>query len=267
MVVSHMAGSGIPRRFGWIVVLAVGVLLFEIERRTLIDTGNPNYVPSLILLGAAVVPASFVSFVYGRRLRYGVGAGTLLLIAVLGGVLGTVVAGVLEYKTLVTLGTLPMVAVALTEEASKLIVPLAVLALRRYRSVADGLLVGVASGAGFAALETMGYAFVVLIASRGNIQAVDGVLLLRGVLSPAGHMAWTGLTCAGLWAAAQARWSGRWIAGFVAIFAVAVALHAAWDTVGTTIGYAVVGVFSLTALGVVTHRIAVQSRRLAAAIV
>jgi hypothetical protein len=37
--------------------------------------------------------------------------------------------------------------------------------------------------------------------------------------------------------------------------------------VGTTIGYAVVGVFSLTALGVVTHRIAVQSRRLAAAIV
>jgi RsiW-degrading membrane proteinase PrsW (M82 family) len=102
----------------------------------------------LILLGAAVVPASFVTFVYGRRLRYGVGAGTLLLIAVLGGVLGTVVAGVLEYKTLITLGTLPMVAVALTEEASKLIVPLAVLALRRYRSVADGLLVGVASGAG-----------------------------------------------------------------------------------------------------------------------
>jgi RsiW-degrading membrane proteinase PrsW (M82 family) len=245
------------------MVLAVGASLFEIERRTLIDTHNPNYVPSLIVLGAAVVPATFVSFVYGLRLRYNIGAGALTVIALLGGVLGTVVAGILEYKTLRTLGTLPMVAVALSEEASKLIVPVGVLAFRRYRFVADGLLIGVASGAGFAALETMGYAFVALILSRGDIHTVDGVLLLRGVLSPAGHMAWTGLTCAGLWAAANAGWSGRSIAGFMLIFATTVALHTAWDAVGTTAGYTVVGVFSLTALGVITMWISVQSRRLA----
>jgi RsiW-degrading membrane proteinase PrsW (M82 family) len=255
-----MAGSHVARRVGWIFVLVVGALLFEIERRTLIDTRNPNYVPSLILLGATIVPATFVSFVYGRRLRYNVGAGALILIALLGGVLGTVVAGVLEYKTLIKLGTLPMVAVAISEEASKLIVPIAVLALRRYRSVADGLLIGVASGAGFAALETMGYAFVALIVSRGDIQTVDGLLLLRGVLSPAGHMAWTGLTCAGLWGAANEGWSARSIIGFLLIFAMAVALHTAWDTVGTRTGYAVVGVVSIAALGFITHRISVKSR-------
>ncbi len=64
---------------------------------------------------------------------------------------------------------------------------------------ADGLVIGVAVGMGFAALETMGYAFVALIASRGDIGAVEQMLLLRGVLSPAGHMAWTGLACAALW--------------------------------------------------------------------
>lgn len=48
----------------------------------------------------------------------------------------------------------------------------------------------------------MGYAFVVLIASKGNIGAVEQTLLLRGLLSPAGHMAWTGLVCAAIWQAA-----------------------------------------------------------------
>jgi RsiW-degrading membrane proteinase PrsW (M82 family) len=256
-----MAGSTAQRRFGWIGVLVVGAVLFEVERRTLIDTRNPNYVPSLILLGASVVPAAFVSFVYGLRLQYQISAGALAVVALVGGVIGTVVAGVLEYKTLLTLGTLPMIAVAICEEASKMIVPLAVLLYGRYRSIADGLLVGVASGAGFAALETMGYAFVALIVSRGDIQTVDGVLLLRGVLSPAGHMAWTGLTCAGLWAAANAGWTGRSIAGFTLIFAAAVSLHTAWDSVHTTTGYALVGVCSLTALGVVTRQVEIQSRR------
>jgi RsiW-degrading membrane proteinase PrsW (M82 family) len=60
---------------------------------------------------------------------------------------------------------------------------------RRYRSPSNGLLVGVAAGAGVAALETMGYAFTTLITSHGSMTATVGELLLRGFLSPAGHMA------------------------------------------------------------------------------
>ncbi|MDT4945588.1 MAG: hypothetical protein QOH14_2321 [Pseudonocardiales bacterium] len=54
----------------------------------------------------------------------------------------------LEYKTLRTLGTLPMIAVALVEETVKMIVPAVALVGSRHRSRADGLLIGVASGAG-----------------------------------------------------------------------------------------------------------------------
>ena len=56
----------------------------------------------------------------------------------------------------------------------------------RYRKQADGLLIGVAAGAGFAALETMGYAFTTLIKSGGDIpDTVDILLLLRGFLMTA----------------------------------------------------------------------------------
>ncbi len=60
------------RRHAWIAVLVVGVALFIAVERTLVATQNPNFVPSAILLGAAIVPAAFLTFVYGRRLNYDV---------------------------------------------------------------------------------------------------------------------------------------------------------------------------------------------------
>jgi hypothetical protein len=49
------------RRWAWLLVLVGGVALFEIVRRVLIETQNPNLVPSFILLVAAVAPATFVT--------------------------------------------------------------------------------------------------------------------------------------------------------------------------------------------------------------
>src|SRR5215217_2468400 len=89
---------------------------------------------------------------------------------------------------------------------------------------------GVSTAMGFAALETMGYGFMTLLQSQGNLLLLDEVLLARGLTSPAGHAAWTGLVCAVLW-------RERKRAGRVAVngkvlgaFATAVVLHALWDT-------------------------------------
>jgi RsiW-degrading membrane proteinase PrsW (M82 family) len=81
------------RRWAWIAVLVVGTALFLAVERTLVATRNPNFVPSAILLGAAIVPAAFLTFVYGRRLNYDVGLPVVASAAFLGGVIGTVVAG------------------------------------------------------------------------------------------------------------------------------------------------------------------------------
>jgi RsiW-degrading membrane proteinase PrsW (M82 family) len=253
------------RRHAWIAVLVVGVALFLAVERTLVATQNPNFVPSAILLGAAIVPAAFLTFVYGRRLPYDVSPPVVLTAAFLGGIIGTVVAGTLEFDAQRDLGFLPMVGVGLIEETSKLIIPLAVLVFfARYRKQADGLLIGVAAGAGFAALETMGYAFVTLIQSKGSITDTVDVLLLRGIMSPAGHMAWTGISATALYAAAESGWSGRRVGGLLGAFVLAVALHTAWDSQKSLIGTAIVAVVSLVALGWTVHRISHPRRQPAA---
>jgi RsiW-degrading membrane proteinase PrsW (M82 family) len=254
---------GHVRRWSWLLVLVVGTALFELIRRAIVDTGNPNFVPALILLGAAVVPAAFVTFIAGRRLVFAVSSGTVLLTALIGGVIGVVTAGMLEYSTLRRLGALPMVGVGLIEEFAKLIVPAAMLLVVRHnRHPADGLLLGVAAGAGFAVLETMGYAFVVLIQSQGNLAVVDNVLFVRGLLSPAAHMAWTALAAAALWRAAAERWHPGALGRFVGTYLVVVVLHTAWDLSGKTVAYVVLAAISLALLAVTSHRLAAPQRRL-----
>jgi hypothetical protein len=42
----------------------------------------------------------------------------------------------------------------------------------------------------------MGYGFTTLLRSHGDLPYVEAVLLIRGLASPAGHAAWTGLAAA-----------------------------------------------------------------------
>jgi protease PrsW len=236
-------------------ILAGGLGLFEIIRAVLATTNNPNLIPSLILLGAVVVPAAFVAFISSLRLSYDVPAGTLIAVAFVGGVVGVVTAGLLEYQTLRHLGTLPLIGVAFAEEASKLIAPLGVLLVTPHRRRADGLLVGVACGAGFAAMETMGYAAVALLESHRNLGAVASLLLQRGFFSPATHMAWTGITAAALWYAAARRWQPAALAALAGVFMTAVALHTAWDATTSPPVYILLAAISLGLLAITTHRL------------
>lgn len=228
--------------------MVVGLALYVIVLRTLVHTQNPNFVPSLILLGATVIPLSFLTFAQARTGRWQVPASALAVAAFFGGVIGIVVAGTLEYNTLRGLGVLPMVLVAVIEEAAKLIVPVALLftlvARHERRLPSDGLIIGVASGMGFAALETMGYAFTALLSSDGNIGAVEETLFLRGLTSPAGHTAWTGLTAGALWALIAAP-SGKRLLAFLATFAGVVVLHTCWDTFPGLVAFLILAVLSL----------------------
>lgn len=85
--------------------------------------------PSLLLLGSAVVPAAVLVYAASGRQGAPVGAGVIAVVAGVGGVLGTVAAGNLEYETLQRLGVVPMIMVGLIEESAKLVVPLAILVL------------------------------------------------------------------------------------------------------------------------------------------
>ncbi len=241
-------------RLSWIAVLVVGVAAYLLVLRTLVGTENLNFVPSLLLLGSVVVPATVLTFAATGGRRVVVRAGLLALVAVIGGIIGTVAAGSLEYRTLRELGALPMFFVGLIEESAKLVVPLlVVLLVRRYRNPAAGVVVGVASGMGFATLETMGYGFTALIQSR-SLAALDSTLLLRALLSPAGHVAWTGVTAAALFAVPASSDRGRAVLRFVGTFVAAVLLHTAWDGSNNVVVHVLVAVISVGGLLVVIHR-------------
>ncbi|GAB2560552.1 PrsW family intramembrane metalloprotease [Kribbella endophytica] len=235
------------RRWAWIGTFVVGAGLYLLVLAVLTDTNNPNLFPTMILLGALVVPLTFVTFAAGRSGRWLIDGPTLGGSLLFGGVVGVVVAGLLEYDAMRRLGTLPMVGVGLIEESAKLVVPLILVLFfgTRYRhSIGGGIVIGVAVGTGFAVLETMGYAFVALLQSGGNVGAAEQTLFIRGLLSPAGHAAWTGLTCWGLWRFVVNP-TGRHLAGFLGMYALAVALHTTWDGLGGRLTYAVVGAISI----------------------
>jgi protease PrsW len=219
---------GVLRR-SWLQIFVSGVILVYRLELTLVATSNPIYVPS-ILLGAFLVPVTFVAYLYERLPSWDVPLQTLAVCFLWGGVLGTVVAGTLEYEVARALGLLPKLLIGLIEESAKLIVPLIFYFVGRYRSEAAGIVLGVATAAGFASLETMGYGFASWLSSKDNLAVLDEVLLVRGLTSPAGHMAWTGLVCAVLWRerlkVGHATLDWRVLGAFLT----AVVLHALWDT-------------------------------------
>jgi RsiW-degrading membrane proteinase PrsW (M82 family) len=235
-----------PRRF--LVVLGVGILLYAVAANALAATGNPLYVPSLLVLGSAIVPATFATLLVETQPGVRVTVPALVAAAVVGGVIGTVVAGRLEFDTVHRLGTLPLLGIGIIEEGAKLLLPAAVLLLVPGLRAADGLVLGVTVGMGFAALETLGYAFVALLTDGGRIGPVQHLLLFRGVASPAGHAAWTGLACAALFTAHAARPRLRAWLRFGSVFALAVVLHALWDGTSSPVGYAALAAVSLTLL-------------------
>ena len=222
-------------------------------RETLVATSNEALVPTLLLLGALVVPVAFLTLIVGRGLKVTVSRELVAVVGLAGGVIGVVIAGLVEFESLQRLGTTGKVGVAITEEVAKLIVPAAVLLLRRPRRVTDGLILGVAGGAGFAALETMGYAFTTIVHDHGDLTTVSNLLMVRGLWSPAGHMAWTGITAAALYNAADQRFSRRTAGVLIATFGLAVALHTAWDTIATPWAYAAIAIVGLGSLAAVVH--------------
>jgi protease PrsW len=220
----------------WMQIMVIGIILFVLVDATLRFTDNVNYFPTVMILGAFLVPVAFVAYFYQQDTLFiklpdrGSILPTVLVAAIFGGLIGTTCAGVLEYTTLSSSNTSNLAWVGPIEEFAKLVVPICIYVImrKRFRTELDGLLIGVAAGMAFAALETMGYELVSLVSSNGNLNVLDETILIRGLLSPAGHAAWTGLITATLWKERQR--TGKAITPIVfAYFLLVATLHSLWD--------------------------------------
>jgi len=225
---SARPAAGARSRRVWLRMFLTGALLWVLAVAVTFVTGNPNLVPTVVLLGSFLVPVTFVAWAFGRRRSGEVTSELLFSTFVAGGVLGVLAASLLESYLLHPSAWL-FAGVGLIEEAVKLAV-LAVLTRHlRVKFATDGLVLGATVEFGFAAFESAGYAFTALFTERG-LSLLDLVQteLLRGVLAPVGHGLWTAILGGVLFSASDHRHFALTLRLLLSYLGVAL-LHALWD--------------------------------------
>jgi RsiW-degrading membrane proteinase PrsW (M82 family) len=213
---------------GWWQVLLSGLSLYSLGLGVLVITENPNIFPTVVMLGTFLVPAAYVAFFYERRHLSDLSLPATFLSFVYGGVLGVFAAAVLEPLFIRRLDFATAFGIGFIEEFVKILGVLVIAHHRRHDSELDGLILGAAAGMGFAALESMGYAFTAFLRSEGSLSITVAVTLFRGILSPLGHGTWTAILAAVLFRESRAgrfRVNARVLGAYLTV----VALHGLWD--------------------------------------
>ncbi len=193
MPIAPRAHSQPARTNTWWRILRTALGFYVGGLLLLLVTDNPALFPTVVLLGSFMVPAAYVAFFYEHRHLSELSLRTTILSFFYGGVLGVFAAAVLEPLVIWHLDLASDFAIGLIEECAKLLGVLVIARRERHEAELDGLILGVAAGTGFAALESTGYAFSAFVRSGGNLSLTVAVMLLRGLFAPVGHGTWTGM--------------------------------------------------------------------------
>ncbi len=212
-------------------VLAVGLLLTLLFYIALLFIGD-KIVPMFIIVGSFATPLAVLIFFWELNIPRNIPFYDVIKMFLLGGVMSilfTVLFGVIVPNG-------PATFAPFSEEPAKV----AALALflnkgSKNRYILNGILIGGAVGAGFAAIESAGYAFV--------YNSID-TIILRGILAPGMHVAWAALTGGAL---AMVKGGGK-LEGkhfisldFLKYLAIAIALHYVWNSGIVLIDFGVFG--------------------------
>lgn len=177
----------------WWRILLTGIGLDFIALVLLVFTGNPNLFPTVVIVGNFLVPVVFVSFFYERRHLSTLSLGRVGLSFFYGGLLGILAASFLEPLFVNTSSPSGALVIGLVEEFAKILGVYIIARRWKHDAEMDGLILGAATGMGFAALESTGYAFTAFLFSGGGLTTAVDVTLLRGLLAPIGHGIWTAI--------------------------------------------------------------------------
>ena len=210
---------GKPKKL-FLVLLAISLVAYLIWSQT----DNHISAAVLILVGSCTVPVPVMNFLFSHLdYKGGISAKELANVFMVGGAIGLIVAGFLEFNVHITKTLGGDLAVGVIEEFAKIIFPLILFFRWQHKKLSDGILIGAASGMGFAVLETIGKGLIVLN-DGGN---VGYTMLTRGFFTPFGHPAWTALICVFIWLQKSNGKAG--IGQMIGIYLLAAVLHGIWD--------------------------------------
>ena len=164
--------------------------------------GNLNCLPGMVVLGAFAVPVTILIFFFEINLFRNIPFYKVIKYFVLGGALSLILAilyfSLPYFETNATVQTYEgALLIGLVEEVAKaVIVAIFLFKSKKSNYILNGLLIGAAVGAGFAAFETAGY--ILRYGLNGGLQTMLEIIKLRGFLAPGGHVAWAAIEGAAL---------------------------------------------------------------------
>jgi RsiW-degrading membrane proteinase PrsW (M82 family) len=198
---------------------------------------NYKLIPGLIIMGAFSTPiATLILFfelntprnvsLYRLAILFGLGSIVSLFISLIG-------------YDVTKLSWLGASSAGIIEELGKLAALIIIVRSQRYKYILNGMLFGAAVGAGFAAFESAGFAFLYVGAGieqrdiSGGAHAMMANIIVRGVLAPLMHVAWSAMVGAALWRVKQDKpVSLSMLADprFYRVLLIAIVLHMLWNT-------------------------------------
>lgn len=226
------------RWVGWVAASAVVLLAGTTVYRS---TGQVHVLAATSLVGMALFGWAFYRFV-NRQLALDDVVRPVQLVAVAAASAGATLLVAANVNAWIIAGPgirTATATVGLVEEGTKLLVPLALLALGCYRDPRAGIGLGLASGIGFAVAETTQYAYTLPTATApsfcGGVSvspdagSVVAAQVQRVFLVSPLHWLWTGIACAIAWRLWHLR-GRRGTLGAVAGFALVAVVHSLNDS-------------------------------------
>jgi RsiW-degrading membrane proteinase PrsW (M82 family) len=230
--------TGWPHPWLFFKAFVAALLLFGGFYYGVAHFGNVNCIPGLILVGSFGIPLATLIFFVEMNVARNMSLYQVFKLVNAGG-LGAIII-TLFLGTMFKAHTIWgwALCTGFMEEAAKLLTVIILMRNKRFAWSLNGLLMGAAVGAGFAAFESAGYALQFLF--KDFVNSVQGqetnlmlqVMVMRALLAPAGHVVWTALAAAALWKVKSDqpfRWGMLTDARFFRVFLLVVACHAIWD--------------------------------------
>jgi RsiW-degrading membrane proteinase PrsW (M82 family) len=238
--------TGWPKPWLFFRLLAALVIAYAVLAVICQTTGNSNCIPGIMFLGAFAVPLATLMLFFELNSPRNVSLHMIGKLFLAGAVISLGVALLGYSLPIFQLGTWEA---GIVEEVAKLLTVVILVRSVRYKYVLNGILFGATVGAGFACFETAGYALnegfltgllpvvvqsgqLTAAATQAGVSQMLSILLLRGVLAPLGHVAWTAIAAGALWRVKGDRPFSptMFLDGhFLKAFLIPVSLHAIWD--------------------------------------
>ena len=231
----------VPRPWIFARLMAVSLGLYLVLLFVWEVWENTTLLPALMIVGSFAIPIPTLILFWELNVWRNISIYVVAKLMLVGGIVSFFITHLLIAIVPLTSIILPdwgdllgASAAGPLEETAKVLAMVFFVRATKYRYKMNGLLLGAAVGTGFAAFESVGYAFNFLV--EGDVNDMLAVIGLRSVFSPFMHVVWSAIAGCALWQILDGQefkwreWRLLCDEKFIKPFLIPVILHMLWNS-------------------------------------